>query len=305
MKVRADRGAPYLETHHLSRHVVVEVAVLGPVLLGEPGPQRLPEVGAQVLFRDPQGYLVSLSDVAHLQPAAEVDLPGGVHLPQKAGHLSLDLSEGVSHGLGVQLVEGRLVRASEVEGGGRVQEALGGHDTGLHRHHHAPHAQGAGQVVGMNGTRAPEGNQRRPGGVSTLLDDVHLHRGGHGLVDHPVYRPGHFDQIPVQGSRQALGQPPGRGPRVQAHLAAQEVVRVQVAQHQVRVGDGGLPASEAVADGPGVGPRALRADLDQSQVVDAGDAAAAGPDLDEVDGGDSNGVAAAPLQALGAGHLQL
>ena len=70
---------------------------------------------------------------------------------------------------------------------------------------------------------------------------------------------------------------------VEGDLAAEEVARVEPAEHEVRVGDGRLGAAAAVADRPGIGARALRPDAQQAARVDPGDRAAAGADLDQVD----------------------
>ena len=59
--------------------------------------------------------------------------------------------------------------------------------------------------------------------------------------------------------------------------------RIEPAEHDVGVGDGRLGAAAAVADRAGIGAGALRPDLERADLVDPGDAAAAGADLDHVD----------------------
>ena len=51
---------------------------------------------------------------------------------------------------------------------------------------------------------------------------------------------------------------------VELHLAAEEIVRIEPAEHHVGVGDGRLGAAAAVADRAGIGARALRADLERA-----------------------------------------
>ena len=70
---------------------------------------------------------------------------------------------------------------------------------------------------------------------------------------------------------------------VELHRAAEEIVRVEPAEHHIGVGDGRLGAAAAIADRAGIGAGALRADLERADVVDPGDRAAAGADLDHVD----------------------
>ena len=90
----------------------------------------------------------------------------------------------------------------------------------------------------------------------------------------------------------------GRGLRIKPHGAAVEIVGIDVAQHDVGIGDGRAVAAAAVADGPGIGAGALRPDLDEPH-VGAGDAAAAGADLQQLHGRDVDRQAA----ALAIAHL--
>ncbi len=93
-----------------------------------------------------------------------------------------------------------------------------------------------------------------------------------------------------------------------SHLqpAAEEVVGREHAGDELRVGDRGLGASAPVGGRARIGARALRADDDRAAGVDAGDRAAAGADLDDVDDRHHHRVARpvrAPLDAvLGRGR---
>ena len=53
--------------------------------------------------------------------------------------------------------------------------------------------------------------------------------------------------------------------------AAEEIVGIEPAEHDVGVGDGRLGAAAAIADRAGIGARAVRADLERADVVDPGD----------------------------------
>ena len=72
---------------------------------------------------------------------------------------------------------------------------------------------------------------------------------------------------------------------VERHLAAEEAVGAEPAEHQVGVGHGRLRAAAAVAGRAGHRAGALRADA-QRAVLDARDRAAAGADLENVHHGD-------------------
>ena len=92
---------------------------------------------------------------------------------------------------------------------------------------------------------------------------------------------------------------------METHLAAEEIVGVEVAEQQVRVGDRRQRAACAVAGRPWIGARAVGADPQQAKRVDPGDAAAAGADLDQVDRWRLEKQAAALLETAHAGHLEL
>ena len=77
--------------------------------------------------------------------------------------------------------------------------------------------------------------------------------------------------------------PVARAVGVENHLAAEKIVGIEPAEHDVGVGDGRFRAAAAITDRPGIGARALRPDLERTDVVSPGDAAAAGADLDHVD----------------------
>ena len=72
------------------------------------------------------------------------------------------------------------------------------------------------------------------------------------------------------------------GVNVQAHLAPEDVGRVEAAEHRVGVGHGRPGTAPAVAHRPGPAARAFRADAQRAGVIEVGDAAAACADLDHV-----------------------
>ena len=106
----------------------------------------------------------------------------------------------------------------------------------------------------------------------------------------------------------------GAGERLQRRLglvamkrngAAGEALGIEAAQRGVGVGDGGFGAAVAVAGGAGRAACRIGADLQAAQRVEAGDRAAAGADLDQLDHGDAHRQAAALHEAVGARHFEL
>ena len=84
-----------------------------------------------------------------------------------------------------------------------------------------------------------------------------------------------------------------RGVDVERNLAAEEVVGIEPAEQQVRVGDRRLGAALPVAGRPGHRAGAAWTDPHQAAGIDPGDAAAAGAHLDDVDDRRQDRVAAA------------
>src|SRR2546427_13123477 len=80
--------------------------------------------------------------------------------------------------------------------------------------------------------------------------------------------------------------------RSDPHLPAEEILRIEPPQHEIRVGDRRLGSPAAIAHRAGIGARALRADLERADLVDPGDAAAARAHLDHIDHGHHDRVAA-------------
>src|SRR5439155_3947083 len=105
------------------------------------------------------------------------------------------------------------------------------------------------------------------------------HRGVRDLDD-PVRG---LDGVDTERRRAALlDRAPGAFD-VELDLAAEEVLRVEPAEDDVRVRNSWLDAAAAVTDRAGIRTGALRADPQQATRVDPGDRTAAGPDLDEGD----------------------
>ena len=72
------------------------------------------------------------------------------------------------------------------------------------------------------------------------------------------------------------------GGYVERHAPAEEVARVQITKNQVGVRHSRVGAASAVTDWPRLRARGIRADFEQPEAVDAGDAATTRPDFDQV-----------------------
>src|SRR5207237_8155434 len=91
-------------------------------------------------------------------------------------------------------------------------------------------------------------------------------------------------QAQAQGPRHALLDGGPRALGVQRDLAAEQMRR-NTTQHEMRVGDRGLLAAGAVADGAGLSTRALGTDGERAILGDARERAATGADGVDVDHG--------------------
>jgi len=147
-------------------------------------------------------------------------------------------------------------------------------------------------MAGVDGAGAARAEKRVVARIATALGDVHAGGARHVLVDDVVDTPRDLDQ------RQAyrLGEPgqgAARGRDVDRDGAAREVLGVQVAEDEIGVRDGRLRPAEGVACRARLRARAARPDFQETDLVDVRDGAAAGADLDQLDGRDAHRQAAA------------
>src|SRR3984893_1169767 len=234
------------------------------------------------LLAERYGYGLALASVADVGGEVEAHLTGGNARPrQLPSALPRHVVQGLSYGGPVDLAEERGKAAGEVEGRRRRQQAKGGCDPGAGREEEGRDAEHPGHSPGVDRSRAAGGHQREAADVAAALDGVHPRRGGHVLVHDAVDARGGL----LLGQGQARRQAPDRlasSLQVERHGAAQEEMRVQVAEEEVRVGYRGLNAALAVAGRPRLGARAVGTHLGQAELVEARDAATTGADLDKV-----------------------
>ena len=149
----------------------------------------------------------------------------------------------------------------------------------------------------MSGSGPAEAHHSVAPRVTSLLDDVDAGRGGHVLADDRVDAPCRLERRQPEWFGQVRHRRRRRR-RVEPHPPTQEEVGIEVAEQQVGVGDGRLLAAQAVAGGAGIGTRASRPHLEQTELVDLRDAAAASTDLDHVDHRRLDRKPAASLEAM-------
>src|SRR6266852_7904322 len=179
---------------------------------------------------------------------------------------------------------------------------------GVKRHDHLGYVQLARDRHDVERTRPARGDQSEVARIVALRDRDLAHGERH-LGDCDIddgLRCGGQAHLQRTGDlpRDALG----RGLRVEHHLPAEEILRIEPPQCKIRVGDRRLGSPAAIAYRPGIGARALRADLERADLVDPGDAAAARAHLDHVDHRHHDRVAArvpADVIARGQGGLAL
>ena len=155
-----------------------------------------------------------------------------------------------------------------------------------------------------SGRGAAEGDQRAVAQGLAALDGVHARGVGHVLVDHLDDAEAAMDRPPGPAARRCRARAPSLRLAIEREAAAGEAARVDAAQHEVGVGHRRRGAAAAVAGGPGFGAGALRPDLEALELVDRGDRAAAGADLDHLDHRDAERQAAALEEAVDAADLE-
>ena len=101
-----------------------------------------------------------------------------------------------------------------------------------------------------------------------------------------------------------LHQSGGGGRGRERHVPSGEPVGVDPPHDHVGVGDRGTPAPAAIAGRPRGRARALRTHGEPTQLIDGGDRAASGADLDHVDDGDAKGEPASLQESIVTGHLE-
>ncbi len=259
---------------------------------------------AERAVRHRHGDLVHLAEQAHFGEAADFDFVGRHARFDKApARFGFEFAEDAVDRAVVRLgVEHRRRRARQLDAERRREKAERGRGTRGRRHDDFADAEIARHGRGMGRPGAAEADQRIAPRIAAFLDQVNARRArhafGHDLEDAGRRR----DRRQAERFRDLEHRALGRG-AVELHASAKEEIRVEIAEHEIGVGHCWQSAALAVAGRAGIGPGAVRADLEQADLVDAGDRAAAGADFDHVDDRRLDRQAAALLEAMDAGRF--
>ena len=172
------------------------------------------------------------------------------------------------------------------------------------RNHHPFDSELLGEPPGVERRPAPERDHGVTPDDPAPLDGVDPGRVRHVLVHH-LDDP---DRGPMAVEAEALADVPVEGDlgarALEPDLSAREPLRVELAEDEVRVRHRRPRAASAVAGGAGFGAGTRRSHPEPVHLVDAGDGAAARPDLHHLDDGDADRQAASLEVPVSAGDLE-
>ena len=176
----------------------------------------------------------------------------------------------------------------------RHDQPLRAQDARRERHEAAADAEALRHVGRVQRPGAAERQQREGARIVPALD--------RDRADRPHHVGDHDAEHAVRGALDREAEPLGerrdrlaREALVERHVAAEQPARRKPPEHEVRVGDGRLLATAAVAGRARLRARALRADLHQPVAVEPGDRAAAGADRIDVERGEPRRIALDPF----------
>ena len=298
---RADGRNP--PAHELDRLVGMSVGVEPLVELVETFDHRVRRARIEGPVGDRHVHLVGLPDIAQIGGSSQhATLPGDPVPRQRVTGLRFEL--GIERGKPI----GGDAGASHDPGPNEVVADIGHHqsDGGEHprllRHQYGRNAGGAGEGRRVQRSGAPECDEGDVAGVESLLRGADPDRALHvriGDADDSGRR-----LLEAQAERRpdpVHDCAPG-GFEVELHLAAEESIGVQPAQHDVRVGNGRLGSAAPIRGGAGLGARALRPDVQAVSNIEPRDAARPCTDGVDLDHGQHDGML---RDAAFGGHAQL
>jgi hypothetical protein len=127
-----------------------------------------------------------------------------------------------------------------------------------------------------------ECDERKAAWVEAFLHGARADRVRHVGIDDREDALGRF----LETEAKPLGQTAGGAPRchrIEPHRAAQKIIGIQPAEHEIGIGHRGLGAASSIGGRSGIGPGAARADAKSAGAVDIGDRPAAGADRVDID----------------------
>ena len=169
----------------------------------------------------------------------------------------------------------------------------------MRRNQHTRNAEQTGAGTGVDWPGSTERNEYELARIEPPVNGDELDLVGHvfvGRFDDGVRRGFHLRsgtraELPAN----LLQRRDGRN-RVKSDLPAQEIVRVEAAQHEVGVSCRGLGSTLAIAHRAWIGSGTTWTNLEQTALVDPGDAASARPERSDIDAGDRDGDAEPDLE---------
>ena len=188
------------------------------------------------------------------------------------------------HQIGIELVgrqQGGL-RAHTLHAQRCCQKTKRGSSTARRRDDQFGHPQNSGNTGGMGGAGAAKPDHGIATRIAPLLDDMGARSLRHILVHDRMNTPGSLDRAETHRRAQFCQGRLGSLP-IEAHPTAQKIARVQIAQKKIGVGHGRPLAATPIAGRTRCRPGAVRADLQQPELINLGNRAATGPDLHHVD----------------------
>ena len=248
---------------------------------------------------------MALSEVAHLDRAVRLERFAGRTGGDDGARLGPHRVEQPVDRGGVEIVLALSETARDLEGDRRAQKTDRRTDARVHRHQHARHAELLREARGVQRRRAAEGDHGAALRDLAALDRMHSGCARHVLFDDFAHACGgpvrvQFERHADRFEQRALG-----GSAIKRECAGGKRLRIDAPEGDVGIGDRGLAAAAAVAHGPGVGARALRADADPAERVQPRDRAAARADFDHLGHRDADRQAAAPEIPPDARHFEL
>ena len=163
-----------------------------------------------------------------------------------------------------------------------VEQAHGRGDARIGRHDHFGDAEHGRDLDAVQRPGAAERDQREFARIDALLHGTRADRIGHVAVDDGEHAFGGLVLAHAERVSECFDRAMG-GVFVELHAAAEEIVLVEPAEHQIGVGHGRLGAAASIRGGAGHRAGAARPDPESAALVDIGDRAAAGADGVNVD----------------------
>ncbi len=251
----------------------------------EVGPQTGEVRGVELVEAETHFEFIVLAKVAQIDRAVDLQI-AGVPLGREIGPRAVDeLAQPGGGAGGIEAAGGHLDRAFEIDPCVGQHEAERGELAGMDGH---DPPRDPGLVEQFRQVQRPGAAEREQGVLARVLAALEQHRAqraDHVVVDDAQDRErGLLDRHAQRVGDTCNGA--RRAPGGERHAPAEEIGRVDAAEHEVGIGDGGSFTAEPVARGTRVGARALGTDAQHPALVDPRDRAAAGADRADVDHGD-------------------